>query len=448
MLYTLSVIAIAQQTPKRGSTADYNKPAQSAFPSIQELVKMYAPKVYLYSKEKYKMSSVDWYLRRVNLEERITDSTVLIGDEILSYANGDRFKLLSDDVSDQNIADHNLIPNNEDIVLSHKTKRVGYGSQFWAKCYVHVKPSYYQNILPIFVHELDIQYHFFYPFNGTALHHEGDWETFIVKVSPDGSIKKMGLSAHGHMKWYNADQLSFHNTHPIIYAAKKSHAFFEDKGHYVPAVFTSPDLTNKGRVFKSWHNYQIVAIDSSIVSVENNRPVENNGVKMKENNWLNYTGKWGKKGANVDIGILGVHEGSKGPVSPKTNADYWSGKRTNLDQGYLTPFLFNQYPDSLIFGPETIDSNGYSTYSINNLPSNTKVLSWNVKSVNSTIAINDLVIKQTAPDNSSFSLKVKQLSSEMDIEITVILSSDYGSYKILDKLSKRVRLLNSTISKE
>lgn len=408
--------------------------AQSSL-SIHDLVQRVAPQVWLHSNEDYMMSSVDWYLPQVKKQERMETYGEYVNSsypntfgtpKTLSTYFADPYVEILTTVNDGNINDAERTdwPGRKNLVLAHKTGNVGYGSQASATCYVHVKESYYQDA-PLFSHDIDIMFWYFYPYNGTVLHHDGDWEMVMVKASPDGTIKKIGLSSHGDVKWYNPWELGYTGTHPIVYSAQKSHAFYESPGTYAPVSFTSPDKANQGTAFNSWSNYEIVDIPPSL----------DHSVSVPNHNWLNYNGLWGKKGASI------FGESSSAPTGPKPYTDYWIGKVPNEQIRTFVPnFPYfvphepdvkgNQYPASVIAGPADVCSSSNATYTINTA-ANVEV-NWHVSPAS-------LVTYSFDPTKNKLLLKGASGSSQGWVTISATTRTNYNGYTVINSTkSKKV----------
>lgn len=140
----------------------------------------FAPEVRLYPNEEFRPSSVPWYLSRVLMRrhrEAWPNKPILNkGDVTLSA-------LITQEDEGQhsgagpNTSDFFLqIPNDND----EKTTRKGDLNS--SRCYVHFRRA------PGGDWDYDIQYWFFYPYNGDITPvlspaHEGDWEHITVRVT-------------------------------------------------------------------------------------------------------------------------------------------------------------------------------------------------------------------------------------------------------------------------
>ncbi len=113
------------------------------------------------------------------------------------------------------------------------------GRHVLAPVYVHVK-NYQDETFT------DIQYFFFYAYNGCVYfrvgykynfaqrkrnipicqfgRHQGDWEHVTVRVNQDGTFREMYFSQHGQGRWMKPQDLQWNGSHPIVYPSLHSHA--------------------------------------------------------------------------------------------------------------------------------------------------------------------------------------------------------------------------------
>lgn len=221
----------------------------------------------------------------------------------------------------------------------------------------------YVRVLPIGDLQLDLQFWFFSPYNGpvkgkatlspelqpptyyfpdTVGRHTGDWEFVALRFARGGSgqgwsLERLFLSQHGGGEWIDAASgaIAFAGTHPVIYAAKDSHAHYATVGEHPfqrvliqslgPVTLTVDliDLTDAGAAFHAYKpgNYRIV---SSALP----------GVKAAgARDWLEYAGRWGEYEKLLFIGTITVFgqtqsfpfaEVGSGPTGPAQKAA-WNG---------------------------------------------------------------------------------------------------------------------------
>ena len=210
--------------------------------TIKTLVDTYAPVIKLCSatilgisySEDTRPCSIEWYLQQCDLY------------------NGNT--LLLSNPSPNDLVAHNVAG----VYLKQRSSTTYTGNLDTAVCYAHVialpppgTPGF--DSVP---DGLDIQYWFFYAYNGKlgfilpmnlTGEHEGDWEHITVRLSnasDPGSRAIAGIfyAAHGAAEgsWLT-DQASgttpvsgkyvlLNETHPLVYAAWHSHASYEDTG--------------------------------------------------------------------------------------------------------------------------------------------------------------------------------------------------------------------------
>lgn len=306
-------------------------------PALEELIYKYAPRLVHDGDENYHMASAEWFLNRSKLMDYTDDCDLL--DEDCTDPPDVICELASDCASLTN-SEYRW---NDNIRLNRLYDAVRFGERDSAKTYVNVQRAYYQNF-PAINDYIEIQYWFFYPWNGdqgfgsNALH-EGDWEHVKVIVGYDGQLKKLWASSHGDGEAYNPDDVEKENGHPIFYVANESHAIYHNKGNN-QGVYDNTD--GNGWVFDAWDagRLEIVEIDPVL---------QNHACTPTNRSWLDYAGRWGAD--------------SKGPVGPKENRDVWQGKNTDFGHDYI-PDNVTYYPESVITGEKSICYNVSYDYNI------------------------------------------------------------------------------------
>jgi len=246
------------------------------------------------------------------------------------------------------------------------------GSLRRAKALVH--------ILPAGDFSTELQFWFFYPFNGPGRvrvrassgigddnwlgqcgRHYGDWELGSIIVSNTATeLESVYMSRHSGGETFNRSEdrtsiealvpfkstsdprrrlqimgpgfaQSIYIAHPVVYSAISSHAHYPSAGnHNYKRVFSydyglgtaSADLfdrTESGQAFRAYDeaNYRIVSSDIP-------------GFKVIEPTWLDYDGRWGQYEKLIDkikFGLIPVQtykEVGGGPSGPKMKPE-WSG---------------------------------------------------------------------------------------------------------------------------
>jgi hypothetical protein len=197
-----------------------------------------------------------------------------------------------------------------------------------AKAQVSVKKSINDNVL-------DLQFWFFYGFNGpgkfrivagniftdyremdTAGRHYGDWEHVTIRVARTGDgwgLRNVYLSRHAFTIWVNdLSKLQFSGTKPIVYAGRDSHAHYETAGmHFYlrpwsvdfkigTAAVDLYDLTDDGGISFDTSDPNKYAIFASDFPEHNvTRPA-----------WAQFTARWGqyeKLMYPYDLTVSGQH---------------------------------------------------------------------------------------------------------------------------------------------
>lgn len=176
-----------------------------------------------------------------------------------------------------------------------------------ADCYVHFRPAPQSDMIvglgflqglsgltidvPQKKNAFDIQYWFFYPYNGDIVpgavkggEHEGDWEHITVRTSRGfQNIMEVFYSRHDFEGvWLQPGEFSVNSEgRPIVFSAINSHASYATPGRQERPV-PLPDRTQDGGPrWETWKNIKAVG--------EINNPI---GGQF----WIRYTGRWGEIG--------------------------------------------------------------------------------------------------------------------------------------------------------
>ena len=157
-----------------------------------------------------------------------------------------------------------------------------------APCYVHLRRPVDDSAA------LDIQFWFFYAYNGIMGHppftaeHEGDWEHVTIRVADDGTPLKMYYSAHdGEGSWYRLGQGSqvtlARGSHPVVYSAYHSHASYPTAGviaRHGAAIDLPDDRTaDGGPELDISQRIRLIAVGDAVV---------------REQEWVHFSGTWGR----------------------------------------------------------------------------------------------------------------------------------------------------------
>lgn len=163
---------------------------------------------------------------------------------------------------------------------------------------------------------VQLQFWFFYPFNGpgkfyvdrngqkwvdremdTCGRHYGDWEHVTLELRYNGQDWKIGriyLSRHGFTIWVDASSpaVQFDGAHPIIYAARDSHAHYLGSGRQVYLKAGEKrildlyevylyDLTGPGKTFATQDKFTVISSDFKTHRIES--PI-----------WTQFEKRWGQ----------------------------------------------------------------------------------------------------------------------------------------------------------
>ena len=241
----------------------------------------FAPAVHLHPKDDYLPASVDWYLERTQLRYHRRygrDATILDSGRIgvaglVSQARGKQPS------GGPEPSDYYL-----QIAPDGAEEMVRRGQGVTAECYVHARSV--ADRPEVF----DLQYWFFYPYNGTVdrhTGHEGDWEHVTVRVSNTSApeIVAAYYSAHspGQGRWVPAVQLPTNlSGRPIAFSARGSHAAYAEPGAHMRTRWKPVDnAADGGPVWDTSKALVLVAI---------------NGSPLTGGEWLDFSGRWGKFG--------------------------------------------------------------------------------------------------------------------------------------------------------
>ena len=223
-------------------------------------------------------------------------------------------------------------------------------------------------VLPVNWLFTEIQFWFFYPFNGPGRaevcawsdcctnyqmeeggRHYGDWEH--VSLFIDNMTQKLitvYMSRHDSGQWFRrcggtwSSGLQFSGTHPIIYSAYYSHAHYPSAGkHIYDRAWSYPwkvgelggtasvdlfDLTDAGESFQTFQPGTYRVISSALP-----------GYAVTEPEWLEFCGRWGQYerlsdeidlplcGQTIPITVYTYEKIESGPTGPKMKTAWTDG---------------------------------------------------------------------------------------------------------------------------
>jgi hypothetical protein len=277
------------------------------------LMLQFAPEVRFHPGEQYLPANVPWYLDRVRLRFDVNlgfDRSFLgIGkvsnSSLISQRDGSQSSGLSDAPS-AFFLEQTDANGGDSLDAFRAATRQGPGSTGWI-CYAHVRP--------VSSGTCDIQYIFFYAYNGDLLTgtpdsaHEADMEHITVRVKGDfSSIEKVYYAAHDEEgKWYFplSDNITGYpvtsDGRPVVYSALDSHASYPAAGVIDRGLYLPSDKTGEGGL--SWD------CRSNVINL-GEKAFPRPGLE-----WLQYSGRWG------EIGEVGFTRGPYGPAYQS----WWDG---------------------------------------------------------------------------------------------------------------------------
>jgi hypothetical protein len=261
-------------------------------PDDDELLKRWAPQLYLHPEEKYFPCSVDWYLQRVSL---------------LDGAGREIYKPVIDppERPDSSVLADEYPGQRREWTLRILQPRSRAGDLQTASCYGYARDVTDPQSGRLLAK--DLNFWFFYAFNGNIFNrgrlttylnvgtvlaggsilvlpeapylplalaaallkardwvaswdgvdmHQGDWETVTVRVDPSGEIiQKIYFAAHGQGSW----ETEFDRTQdgrPKVYVAKESHASYATTGQHSRLAGLGNDHTSDQG--KQWDTRPVV----------------------------------------------------------------------------------------------------------------------------------------------------------------------------------------------
>lgn len=242
----------------------------------------FAPEVRLHPDDQHRPSSVEWYLERTSL--RRWRGPFRKGENV--FADGrisaERLGVVAG-VEDED-------PAGLFLTISDDAARYGFqptAGNLAAPCYVNARSA------PDDPSAFDLQYWFFYPFNGRDgrhIAHEGDWEHITVRVSNTASPELMAayVSAHGlnNGDWAIPGRGGLQVTetgNPIVYSSLGSHASYTSPGAHKQGWPKSADQTaDGGPVWVT--SRELVLVEVNGQSLDGDKDTHP---------WLRYRGRWG-----------------------------------------------------------------------------------------------------------------------------------------------------------
>jgi hypothetical protein len=280
-----------------------------------ELISRFAPIVKFHSDEQYLLADIPWYLERVRLrfdisfgfDAQLLDHGEITMDNLVSQNHKAQSSGLSSECTNF-FLEQTDSKGDDELDTYRKTTRQGSPQNDWV-CYAHVRVA--DGGYEMF----DIQYIFFYAYNGDLLlseaesAHEADFEHITVRVRKYlQTIEKIYYAAHDNEgKWYDTqssmgmnDGYQLYNGRPLVYSALDSHASYPwaaiwDRNNLPDDVTDASGIT--------WDS-----LDKVINLGEKEHPLDDCA-------WIQYSGRFGE---------LGDTNFTRGPFSPAYQG-WWNG---------------------------------------------------------------------------------------------------------------------------
>jgi len=334
---------------------------------VEALVEQYGPLLYLHSGEGYFPPLESYWL---DDPEYVLDNGVSLSWGVV-YNESDygSFHVEEQDsmatssatlLDDVRYVEENIKPHASDPELF----------KYWLEIADEMKPGDLASaealirVFPVNWLFTEIQFWFFYPFNGPgrveacgwssccndtqleeAGRHYGDWEHVSLLI--DNTTRKLltvYMSQHAGGQWFRrcggawSSGLEFSGTHPIIYSAFYSHAHYPSIGtHSYKRVWSvdwwlgtaSADLYDVTAADESFQTFQ----PGSYRVISSALP----GYAVSEPEWLEFRGRWGQYerlsdtinipgcGFEVPIPVYTFNEVGCGPTGPKMKTAWTDG---------------------------------------------------------------------------------------------------------------------------
>lgn len=248
--------------------------------AILQAIYRFSPEVRLHPNDSYRPTSVPWYLDRVRMRRRRAwwpDVHVLHPFEVtvqslISQVSGGQHSGRG-----RNKTDFFL----ETVINKSETRA---GLLAIAPCYVHLRRDPDSQ-------GWDIQYWFFYAYNGDIttgadFEHEGDFEHVTVRLSESLEIRRVFYHVHNNeSQWRELGEfLLTAEGRPVVYSALDTHATYWSRGKHVRDWLPDDYTADGGPIWRTWNRLQLVGnLESPLLGQE----------------WIKYTGQWGEIGSKI-----------------------------------------------------------------------------------------------------------------------------------------------------
>jgi hypothetical protein len=275
-----------------------------------DFAQRFAPILVLHPAEPYLPTSVDWYIQRTNYFPG-SGAMLQPGTWSFSGASGTQKVPAGPD-------GYLSIPGDDSVTVfppGNDVFAVRQGSIADAKAYVHARP------VPGRSDQIDLQYWFFYAFNGPEYlyvasfyhspatadfnqsFHQGDWEFVTVRVDNNDNIVAVRLSQHSGGVWYmqpattkSGGGYQTKGKQVVVYAARGSHALYPAPGgpHMIGSLINKlgytiglADFTGNGTQVDYSGKGRLVLADNDLPGVFADQPDAATAA------WVAFQGHWG-----------------------------------------------------------------------------------------------------------------------------------------------------------
>jgi hypothetical protein len=335
---------------------------------VDGLIQQYGPKMYFHPDEAFLMDDPEWVL-----DHGVLLRWALVENE-WDYDTHTETNPGGMSTSSQTLID------DVDHVINTVKPNPPYSDSELFRIWLHVPdalkagdPSRAEalvRVLPWNTFFTEIQFWFFYPFNGPGRvevclsgqlcaygqlvesgRHYGDWEHVTLRfLNSNKELVSVFMSAHGSGHWFGPDEfnngLGFDGSHPVVYVAKYSHAHYPTVGYhdyqrvaeddYGFGTFSVDlyDLTGVGSLFQPFVPGKYKVVSSGVFPV------------CQQPDWLGFSGRWGQYEKLISVFDIDVYayeykEVGAGPSGPAmktawhrgdfTDENGWPGGSLGLD---------------------------------------------------------------------------------------------------------------------
>jgi hypothetical protein len=239
----------------------------------------FAPQLRLHPDDRYRPTSVSWFLPRVRMRRHRPHDTDV---QILKVGEVNMASLISQSSGGQR-SGRGSGRTNFFLEIRSQESATRRGDLDVAECYVRFRRA------PGGSTDWDIQYWFFYAYNGDIttgadIEHEGDWEHVTARVTSDlRTLQRVFFASHAvESEWRDASDVSVADDHPVAYSAYHSHATAWSAGKQSRNWLPDDHTSNGGPYWSTWGNLRLIG--------ERLDP-------MPGQEWVRYTGRWGQFGS-------------------------------------------------------------------------------------------------------------------------------------------------------